>query len=145
MTEATSAAKAWNDSVIEQFRAGKERIVDRFDRSSLLLLHTKGARTGEPRMSPLVYLTIDDQMVIIGSAGGGPRHPSWYFNILADPEVTFERWHDGAIQTVEAKAVPVEGAERDRLWARVTALAKGFAAYQAKISRVIPVIVLQPH
>lgn len=143
MSESTGGAASWNDKVIEQFRAGEQRIVGTFNRSSLLLLHTKGAKTGQPRTSPLAYLTIDDQIVIIASAAGRDAHPAWYFNLLANPEVTIERWRDDAIESIDAKAVPAEGAERDRLWEEVTSVATGFADYQTKTTRVIPVVVLQ--
>jgi deazaflavin-dependent oxidoreductase (nitroreductase family) len=143
MSESTGAAESWNDSVIRQFRAGEQRIVDQFDRSALLLLHTTGARSGQRRTSPLAYLTIDDQLVIVASAAGRDTHPAWYFNLLANPVATIERWRDDAIESIEVRAVPAEGAERDRLWSRVTALAPGFANYAKKTTRVIPVVVLQ--
>jgi deazaflavin-dependent oxidoreductase (nitroreductase family) len=143
MSESTGGAASWNDGVIAQFRAGNERIADMFDRSSLLLLHTKGARTGQPRTSPLAYFSLDDQLVIIASAAGADNHPAWYFNLLANPEATIERWRDDAIESLEVKALTVEGAQRDQLWTRITAMAPGFAGYQTKTSRVIPVVVLE--
>jgi len=143
MSESTARKASWNDTVIEQFRAGEQRIVDTFDRSFLLLLHTVGARTGARRTSPLAYLTLDDQLVIVGSAGGRDTHPSWYFNLLAHPEVTFERWRDDAIEEVEAIAVPAEGEEYHRLWAQIAERAPGFDAYRSKTSRQIPVVILK--
>lgn len=143
MSESTGTAASWNDTVIEQFRAGEQRIASMFDRSSLLLLHTTGAKSGQPRTSPLAYFALDDQIVIVASAAGREAHPAWYFNLLANPEVTIERWHDDAIETIEAKAVPADSAERDQLWAHITSRAPGFAEYQSKTSRVIPVVVLQ--
>ncbi len=144
MSESTGAGESWNDTVIREFREGKARIVNRFDRPQLLLLHSTGARSGERRTSPLAYLTLDDQIVIMGSNGGRDPHPSWYHNLLAHPEATIERWRDDAIESIEVKAVPTEGAERDRLWQRVIAIHKGFAAYESQTSRVIPVVILQP-
>jgi deazaflavin-dependent oxidoreductase (nitroreductase family) len=138
----SSGAGSWNDNVIAEFRAGNERIANMFDRSSLLLLHTTGARSGAARTSPLAYFTFDDEIVIVASAAGADKHPAWYHNLLADPEATIERWQDGAIESVPVKAAPAEGAERDRLWERITAQAKGFAGYQTKTDRLIPVVVL---
>jgi deazaflavin-dependent oxidoreductase (nitroreductase family) len=142
MSESTGPA-SWNDQVIGELRAGHQRIAGRFDRDSLLLLHTTGARSGQPRTSPLAYLTVDGQIVITASAAGRDHNPAWFFNLVAHPEVTFERWHDGEFESVDATAVPAEGQERDRLWDRITAAAPGFADYQSKTSRVIPVIVLR--
>lgn len=141
MAESTGS---WNDRVIAQFHAGDLRIADMFDRSALLLLHSTGARSGERRTSPLAYLTIDDRIVIVASAGGAPAHPSWYHNLLAHPEVVIERWQDDAIETLEVKAVPVEGPEYDQLWTRVAERAPGFDAYRSQTTRVIPLFVLQP-
>jgi deazaflavin-dependent oxidoreductase (nitroreductase family) len=143
MSESTSSAASWNDNVIAEFRAGNQRIGGMFNRSSLLLLHTTGAKSGQPRTSPLAYFTFDGQFVIVASAAGRDANPAWYFNLLTNPEVTIERWHDDAVESVTAKAVPAEGAERDRLWAKITSLAPGFADYQTKTSRQIPVIVLE--
>jgi deazaflavin-dependent oxidoreductase (nitroreductase family) len=143
MSESTGSASSWNDNVIAEFRAGNERIGGMFNRSSLLLLHTTGAKSGQPRTSPLAYFTLDGKLVIAASAAGRDTHPAWYFNLLANPEVTIERWHDNAIESVRATTVPAEGAERDQLWAKITSLAPGFADYQTKTSRQIPVIVLE--
>jgi|SRR3954451_16358358 deazaflavin-dependent oxidoreductase (nitroreductase family) len=144
MSESTGGATSWNDTVIEQFHAGEQRIANMFDRSSLLLLHTTGAKSGAPRTTPLAYFTLDGQLVITASAAGRPAHPAWYHNLLANPDVTIERWQDDAIETLDLRAVPAEGAERDRLWKEIVSLAPGFADYQTKTSRVIPVIQLQP-
>jgi deazaflavin-dependent oxidoreductase (nitroreductase family) len=141
--EATATFRSWNDQVIEQFRAGKERIADMFDRSALLLLHTTGARTGQPRTSPVAYFRDGDRYLVVASAAGRDQHPSWYLNLVANPQVTAEVWADDAIDEFEATAVPVEGAERDALWADLTAKAPGFAEYQRKTSRIIPVVALQ--
>jgi deazaflavin-dependent oxidoreductase (nitroreductase family) len=143
MSEPTASATSWNDTVITQFRAGEQRIVDMFDRSSLLLLHSIGARSGQSRTSPLAYFTIDGETVIVASAAGRPANPAWYANLLANPEVTYERWDGDAIESVQARAEPVGGADRDRLWALITEAAPGFAEYQKQTSRVIPVIILR--
>ncbi|MFI7589585.1 nitroreductase/quinone reductase family protein [Spongisporangium articulatum] len=134
----------WNEMVIEQFRAGQARIADRFDREYLLLLHTVGARSGEPRLSPVAYKDDGGRLLIAASAGGRPQHPSWYFNLVANPEVTVERWVDGQLVTQTAHATAPEGAERDRLWDEFTAWSPGFKDYEKSTDRRIPVIVLEP-
>jgi deazaflavin-dependent oxidoreductase (nitroreductase family) len=143
MSETTGSAASWNDTVIEQFHAGEQRIAGMFDRSALVLLHTTGAKSGQPRTSPLAYFTLDDQLVIVASAAGAESNPAWYYNLLATPEATIERWSGDAIETIEVKAVPAEGPDRDQLWEQITSRAPGFADYQTKTSRVIPVLVLQ--
>ena len=142
MPETSSGGTSWNDTVIEQFLAGKDRIADTFDRSSLLLLGTTGARSGQPRTSPLAYFTDGDRLVIVASAAGRDTHPSWYFNILARPQVTIRRWDGDRLESFAALATPAEGAERDRLFAEVARVAPGFAEYQANTTRVLPVVIL---
>jgi deazaflavin-dependent oxidoreductase (nitroreductase family) len=105
----------------------------------LLILGTTGARSGEHREAPLVYSRDDDALVIIASKGGAPTHPAWYFNILADPRVTIEV--DGETFTTQARVVG-EG-ERRRLYDQHAAIHPTFAEYEAKTTRVIPVIVLE--
>src|SRR5438093_10722715 len=81
----------WNDRVIEQFRAnGGQMTSGPFTGRTLLLLTTKGAKTGAERISPLVYSRDGDRFVIIASKGGAPSHPGWYHNLRAHPEVTIE-------------------------------------------------------
>jgi deazaflavin-dependent oxidoreductase (nitroreductase family) len=143
VSESTTQTESWNDGVIAQFRAGEKRIANMFDRSSLLLLHTTGARSGQPRTTPLAYFADGDRLLIIGSAAGRDAHPAWYFNLLANPQVKIELWADDAIDSFEAIATPAEGEERDRLFAQVVAVAPGFGDYQSKTSRLIPVVTLQ--
>ena len=132
----------WNDTVIEQFRAGSPRILDRFDRESLVLLHTTGARTGEKRINPVAGLDVDGRLVVIASAAGRPKNPAWYHNLLANPAVHVERWEDGALVEFDAEAAPVQGADRDALWAEAVRRAPGFGDYQENTERLIPVVVL---
>jgi len=142
-TATNRGAGSWNEQVIDEFRAGKERIANMFDRSALLLLHTVGARSGEPRTSPVAYFRDGERYLVVASAAGRDQHPAWYFNLLAHPEVTAEVWADDAIDAFPATAAPLEGEERDALWAQITAQAPGFADYQTKTTRVIPVVELR--
>jgi deazaflavin-dependent oxidoreductase (nitroreductase family) len=109
--DALGAVRALNDKVTEEFRAGKELIAGMFPRPMLLLLHSTGARTGRPRISPLAYLRDGDRYLLTASAGGRDQHPGWYFNVLAHPLVTVELWSDDAIEEFEAVATLAEGAE----------------------------------
>ena len=127
----------WNERnarVIAEFRA-KRGAVDR----PLLLLTTTGARTGQRRTTPLAYLRDGERLLIFASKGGSPSHPDWYHNLVAHPEVTVEV----AGETYQARAVVPQGAERDRLFAEVSEKFPFFADHQAKISRTIPVVILE--
>jgi deazaflavin-dependent oxidoreductase (nitroreductase family) len=105
----------------------------------VLILGSTGARSGEHREAPLVYSRDGDGYVIIASMGGAPMHPAWYFNILADPRVTVEV--DG--ETFATRARVVGESERRRLYDQHAAINPTFREYEAKTSRVIPVIVLE--
>ncbi|MGW4537772.1 nitroreductase/quinone reductase family protein [Streptomyces chartreusis] len=129
----------FNQQVIEEFRANKGRVGGYFEGARLLLLTTTGARTGRPHTTPVGYLPdSDDRVLIIASAAGAPTHPAWFHNLVANPRVTVE---SGAF-TYEARAVVLEGEERDRIFARAVEADPGWAAYQEKTERVIPVIAL---
>jgi deazaflavin-dependent oxidoreductase (nitroreductase family) len=130
----------FNLPVIEEFRANRGLVGGPFEGGRLLLLTTVGARTGARHTTPLGYLPDGGRLLIIASAGGAPNHPAWYHNLLANPRVTVE---DGVF-TYEADAVVLEGEERERLFARAVEADQGWAAYQAKASRLLPVIALNP-
>jgi len=135
----------WNDAVIEQFLEGRERIADTFDRDSLILLGTTGSRTGEPRTSPVACFSDGDRLLVVASKAGADTNPAWFGNLAADPTVHVRRWEDGSLAEYDATATVLEGPDRDRAWKLVTARAPGFADYQTRTSRVIPVVALQPH
>ncbi|SNS55088.1 deazaflavin-dependent oxidoreductase, nitroreductase family [Streptosporangium subroseum] len=130
----------FNQQIIEEFRANAGRVGGPFEGGRLLLLTTTGARTGTRHTTPLGYLPDGERMLIIASAGGAPTHPAWYHNLLANPRVTVE---DG-IFTYPAQATVLKGRERDHLFARAVQADPGWADYQARAGRVIPVIALTP-
>jgi len=129
----------FNRAVVEEFRANAGQVGGMFEGGDLLLLTTVGARTGVEQTSPLGYVRDGDRIFVIGSAAGGPRHPAWYHNLLAHPMVRVEL----GTETFGAIAVPAEGAERDRLFALAVAAAPGYAEYQEKTDRVLPVVTLE--
>jgi deazaflavin-dependent oxidoreductase (nitroreductase family) len=105
----------------------------------LILLTTKGRKSGEPRTVPVVPFTEGDDMYVMASLAGAPQHPAWFHNLSADPDVTVQL---GADQwRARAEVVP-EGPERDRLWTAITTELPAFAGYQKKTTRVIPVVKL---
>ncbi|TDD57225.1 nitroreductase family deazaflavin-dependent oxidoreductase [Nonomuraea terrae] len=131
----------FNQQIIEEFRAGRGRVGGPFEGARLLLLTTTGARSGARRTVPLGYLPDEGgRMLLIASAGGAPHHPAWYHNLRADPQVTVET----GVFTIEAEATVLEGEERDRLFARAVEADPGWADYQAKSGRVLPVVALTP-
>ena len=130
----------FNQQVIEEFRANAGQVSGYFQGARLILLTTTGARSGAPHTTPVGYLPDGDgRSFVIASAGGAPNHPAWFHNLKATPRVTVE---DGVF-TYEAEAVVLEGPERDRVFARAVEADPGWADYQAKTSRVIPVVALR--
>ena len=130
---------AFNTSVIEEFRANAGRVGGPFEGARLILLTTTGARTGKPHTSPVGYLPDGDRILVIASAGGSPRHPDWYHNLVAEPRVTVE---DG-IFTYTATAVVLPPDERDAAFARAVEADPGWAQYQRSTTRTIPVVALE--
>ncbi|MCX4990063.1 MULTISPECIES: nitroreductase/quinone reductase family protein [unclassified Streptomyces] len=130
----------FNEQVIEEFRANGGRVGGYFEGARLILLTTVGARTGTPHTTPVGYYPDGgERVLVIASAGGAPRHPDWFRNLVAHPRVTVE---DGVFR-YEAEAVVLERAERDRVFARAVEADPGWAEYQAKTDRVIPVVALR--
>jgi deazaflavin-dependent oxidoreductase (nitroreductase family) len=129
----------FNRSLIEEFRAKNGKVEGSFEGAPLLLLTTTGAKSGQPRTTPLVYQRDGDRVVIFGSKGGAPAHPAWFHNLVANPEVIVEL--PGEKFTAHAEVA--EGAERQRLWERQKAAMPNFAEYEAKTTREIPAIVLE--
>src|SRR6187200_1134242 len=80
----------WNQTIIAEFRANHGKVGGYFAGANMLLLHTRGARTGRERTTPVVYVPDGDRLVIIASKGGADSHPDWYYNLLANPHVTVE-------------------------------------------------------
>lgn len=127
-----------NQLLIEEFRANGGKVGGYFAGAHLLLLTTTGAKTGHKRTNPVMYNTDGDRLVIYASKGGAPTHPDWYHNLLANPQVTVEL----GTETFEARATPLTGPDRDRLYEKQAADVPSFAAYQENITRQIPVIAL---
>ena len=124
-----------NQTVIEAFRANGGKVGGP---DPWLLLTTTGARSNQPRTTPVAYSIDGDHLVILASNGGALINPDWYHNILANPIVTVEL----GTERFQAHATVAEGQERERLYAQHAALMPGFAAYQQKTTRQIPVVLL---
>jgi deazaflavin-dependent oxidoreductase (nitroreductase family) len=131
-----SDQKEYNRKLIEDFRANRGD--GPFAGRPLLLLTTTGAKSGQPRTTPMMYVPDGERILVIASNAGAAAHPDWYHNLLAHPEVTVEAGAD----TFAARAVVLQGAERQQLWDRIVASYPFFTEHQAKITREIPVIAL---
>jgi deazaflavin-dependent oxidoreductase (nitroreductase family) len=136
MTEADD----WNSKIIAEFRANGGKVGGPFEGSPVLLLHTTGAKSGQPRVNPVMYQDIGDGVAVFASKGGAPTNPDWYHNLLAHPRTSAEIG-TGTVQVVAREA---EGAERDRIWEAQKRDYPGFADYERKTTRQIPVIILEP-
>jgi len=135
-----AAFAAMTDALVTDFRANGGQVTSGpFTGRPVLLLTTKGAKSGQPRLAPVVYSRDGDHFVIMASKGGSPTHPAWYHNLLANPVVTVEVGGE----SFAARARVTEGAGRDRLFAERAAANPNFAEYQKKTTRVIPVVVLE--
>jgi deazaflavin-dependent oxidoreductase (nitroreductase family) len=130
---------AWNAAIIGEFRANAGNVGGQFAGTSLLLLHTTGAKSGQVRVNPLAYTKDGERFVVIASKGGAPTNPDWYYNVLANPTVTVEV----GTEQFQARAGDVTEPERTRLYNQMAAKMPGFAAYQRNTSRTIPVVVLE--
>lgn len=128
----------WNSGIIEEFRANGGKVGGPFEGAPLLLLTTTGAKSGKQRTTPLAYLAENGRMFIFASKAGAPTNPDWYHNLLAHPQVTVEV----GTEQFPAKAVVVEGAERDQIYAIQAQRMPGFAEYEKKTTRQIPVVEL---
>jgi deazaflavin-dependent oxidoreductase (nitroreductase family) len=130
----------WNKQVIEEFRANGGKVGGQFEGAPLLLLHTTGAKSGQARVNPVMYLADGDNIVVFASKGGAPTSPDWYHNLAANPRASIEVGD----KTIKVVARVAEGDERERLFSRQKELYPGFADYEAKTTRQIPVVILEP-
>jgi deazaflavin-dependent oxidoreductase (nitroreductase family) len=130
----------FNAQIIEEFRANEGRVGGMFEGAPMLLLHHVGAKSGTPRVNPLMYQADDGRYVIFASKGGAPSNPDWFYNLEANPKTSIEL---GA-EEIDVLAEQATGDERDRLFTRQKELAPQFAEYEQKTDRTIPVVILTP-
>jgi deazaflavin-dependent oxidoreductase (nitroreductase family) len=128
----------WNKAIIAEFRANGGKVGGRFANMPLLLLHTTGAKSQQPRVNPVAYTMDGDRFVVIASKGGAPTNPNWYYNLAAQPLITVEV----GTEQFQARATIAAEPERTRLFNQMAAQRPNFAEYQRNTTRLIPVIVL---
>jgi deazaflavin-dependent oxidoreductase (nitroreductase family) len=130
----------WNHGIVEEFRANGGVVGGYFEGATMLLLHTKGRRSGKERVNPLVYLPDGDRWIVFGTKGGAPEHPDWYLNLMANPDVEIEV----GTETIPVHATEVlDDTEHDELYRRQIERREGFAEYLEKTDRRFPAIVLE--
>lgn len=128
----------YNSQIIEEFRTNEGKVGGNFAGAPLLLLTSTGAKSGRKHTTPVMYLQNGDRMLIFASKAGAPTNPAWYHNLKANPEATVEV----GTETFSVRATELSGEERDRMYAKQAELYPGFAEYQEKTSRLIPVVSL---
>ena len=129
-----------NKSIIDEFRANSGKVGGPFEGRTLLLLHTKGAKSKQERINPVAYVRDGERYVVIASKGGAPTNPDWYYNLVANPQITI----DVGTETFHVHATVAEEPERTRLYNKMVEMMPGFDDYRKKTAREIPVIVLTP-
>jgi deazaflavin-dependent oxidoreductase (nitroreductase family) len=130
----------FNERNIAEFRANHGRVCGNFEGAPLLVLHTVGAKSGEPRTNIMMYQADGDRYLVFASYAGADQNPAWYWNLKANPDARIEVGDD----IVDVHATELEGKERDEKYALQAERYPGFADYEAKTSRVIPVVALTP-
>src|ERR1700749_886884 len=135
----TETIKALNKTSTDEFRANNGKVGGQFEGADLLLLTTTGAKSGQPRLSPLAYFRVDGKLIIIGSFAGADVNPAWVHNLRANPAEHIEI----GTESSDVTSGELPSGERDELFGKITAASPGFAEYQAKTTRVIPVFELQ--
>ncbi|HWJ64485.1 MAG TPA: nitroreductase family deazaflavin-dependent oxidoreductase [Acidimicrobiales bacterium] len=129
----------FNRGIIEQFRANDGKVGPPFEGAPLLILHSTGAKSGKDRLAPIVFQPVDEAWAVFASKAGAPDNPDWYHNLVANPSAKIEL----GTEDVAVTARVLEGDERSEIWEKQKQLMPGFADYEAKTDRVIPVVLLE--
>jgi deazaflavin-dependent oxidoreductase (nitroreductase family) len=135
-----SNANDWNAGIIEEFRTHAGKVGGQFEGAPLLLLHTTGARSGQERVNPMMYQDLGGPVAVFASKAGAPTNPDWYHNLLAHPEVSAEI----GTETRRFRARVAAGDERAQIWTQQMQDYPGFADYESRTEREIPVVILDP-
>lgn len=128
----------WNDKIIAEFRENAGRVGGNFEGAPLLLLHTTGARSGLERVSPMMYQQVGGSWAVFASKAGADSNPDWYHNLVANPRARIEV----GTETIDVVGRELNNEERQPIWVAQKAAYPGFAGYEKKTSRQIPVMLL---
>jgi deazaflavin-dependent oxidoreductase (nitroreductase family) len=129
----------WNDKVIAEFRANEGRVGGNFEGAPLLLLHSTGARSGQERVNPMMYQAVGDAFAVFASKSGADTNPDWFHNLKAHPDARIEV----GTETLDVTARVLDAGEREPIWETQKARYPGFADYETRTDRVIPVVLLE--
>lgn len=140
MTDTPDAAymNEFNKNIVEEFRSNAGVVGGPFEGRPLLILHTTGAKSGQPRLAPLAYFDVEGKLIIVGSKAGADTNPDWVHNLRANPQAHIEI----GTEAYDVVASEMSREERDEAYPKLVAEAPGFGEYQAKTSRVIPLFEL---
>jgi deazaflavin-dependent oxidoreductase (nitroreductase family) len=133
--------RAMQHSNVWLYRKSGGKLGKSFMGASVLLLTTRGRKTGKPRTAALIYLEEGDQLVVVASKGGSPENPLWYRNLQADPSVEVQVGPEQRAMSARTAS----DTDRARLWPKLVALYSPYADYQSWSDRTIPVVLLSPH
>lgn len=136
----TTDASDWNRHIIEEFRANHGRVGGQFEGAPLLLLHHRGAKTGTERINPVMYQKVDGGYAVFASKAGAATNPDWYHNLLANPQTIVEV----GTETIPVRARVAQSEDREPIWETQKRDYPGFADYERKTARQIPVVILEP-
>ena len=130
----------FNTPIIDEFRAKGGKLGGSFEGAPVLLLHSTGAKSGKERVNPMMYQAVGDHYAVFASKAGAPTNPDWFHNLVAHPDATVEI----GTETKSVHARVATGDERTRIWEAQKERYPGFAGYEAKTTREIPVVILEP-
>ena len=130
----------FNTPVIEEFRANGGELGGNFAGAPMLLLHSTGAKSGKERVNPMMYQAVGRSYAVFASKAGAPTNPDWYHNLVAHPDASVEI----GTETHAVRAPVATGDERTRIWTTHKERYPGFAGYETKTAREIPVVILEP-
>ena len=128
----------WNDKVIAEFRANQGRVGGQFEGAPLLLLHSTGAKSRQERVNPVMYQAVGNGFAVFASKAGADTNPDWYHNLRAHPQARIEV----GTQTLDVTARVLDADEREPIWEEQKARYPGFADYETRTDRVIPIVML---
>ena len=129
----------WNSKIIEEFRASDGKIGGPFEGAPMLLLHSTGAKSGQERVNPMMYQQVGNAWAVFASKAGAPTNPDWFHNLVAHPEATIEI----GSETIAVRARVAADDERGPIWETQKERYPGFADYETKTTRQIPVLILE--
>jgi deazaflavin-dependent oxidoreductase (nitroreductase family) len=128
----------WNDKIIAEFRANGGKVGGNFEGAPLLLLHSTGAKSGQERVNPMMYQAVGDSFAVFASKAGADSNPDWFYNLKSNPEARVEV----GTEMFDVTARVLDDREREPIWEEQKSRYPGFADYEKKTDRVIPVVIL---